>query len=470
MMLALSFFNSNLFDMFGPLEANQKCPPLFCFLVFIILKLFGYSYYSFRFIPLISSLLSIILFTYISLKWFKSKIAILMGIFIFSFSVPLIYYAQEFKQYSTDVLLCLFLIFIYDYVHFKDLNKKSLILYSISAFLFSILSMPAVFIIPAFICAKFIEEKCINKKSFFIILGYALGTLYFYLLYRKIYTFEKLENEWISGFLTFSFSSVKKAFSDFLVFLVPDFNNNFLFVILLFLIVGLILLLRHNKKQGIFISLTLCAFVIASFLHIYPLVGRLILFMIPIFILLLVTTLDDERFFHIKTIVLSVIIFITLHLSKIPFINIPIDVFLDMRGSFVGRELKLKAINKMLTNVQENAKILTFDELINDTLFYDYFLKFNKKLYFSEVDIFNTPEESQKILDDFLDLITKDKGNESKIILGRNIIEYEEVYPEFNFFENQIENTLNQRKIKYTKDKMRDKNNTYDIYWYSIEM
>ena len=51
-MLAQSFIDRNFFEMFLPLDAYQKAPPLFCCLLFLSGKLFGLSELSLRFMGL----------------------------------------------------------------------------------------------------------------------------------------------------------------------------------------------------------------------------------------------------------------------------------------------------------------------------------------------------------------------------------------------------------------------------------
>ncbi len=474
--LALPFFQCSFVDFFTHVNAHYKCPPLFCASVFILLKLFGYKIHIFTLVSFISSIISLILFTFVSLKLFKSKIPVLLGVFIFSVSVPLIYYSQEFKPYSTDVMVCLFLIFIYDYIHFKDISIKNMVLCSITAFLLPILSFPAVFITPAFICAKLIEEKCISKKVIPVIFGYVLSCTYMGLLYINIHSYEKSEFEWQSGFLTFSAKSVHDVLSNFFMYSIYNYNDKYFYIIIAFLIAGLVLLLKYNRKYGILFTLIIAAYTLASFLHIYPLVGRMILSLIPILILLTVKISDNKQFQddklnaalpdYIKSLICVVFIFIILNLKCIPYVNIP-EEKINLRVSEKSRNVMAYAMKDVLKNIQSNGQVLTTEEIRDWALFYNYYLKYKKNLSFTMYfDIADTPEKADKTLNDYLDLLIKDNKPGCKLIIVRHYEDWEtfEGKKILVFLESKIDEVLKSRKIKYTKNKKEF------VYWYFLNI
>ena len=105
-MLFKAVTNRSLFDL-NVLIYDQFAPIFFVistqiFLYFSTLIDFNEINLIIRLIPLISSIGSIFLFHKICKIFFCNKV-ILLGIFIFSTSPNLIYYSQEFKQYSLDV-------------------------------------------------------------------------------------------------------------------------------------------------------------------------------------------------------------------------------------------------------------------------------------------------------------------------------------------------------------------------------
>ena len=79
--LALSFFDRDIFGMFAYLECDQKAPPLFCVLVWIIKHFFAneQTSYALRLLPLLASIGSLFAFYFLLKDFYKSKFAILMS-------------------------------------------------------------------------------------------------------------------------------------------------------------------------------------------------------------------------------------------------------------------------------------------------------------------------------------------------------------------------------------------------------
>ncbi len=460
MLLGQSLFKTDIADLFSPLENYQKCPPLFCVITFIILKIFGYSCYSFRLLPFMSSIMSIFLFSIISLKLFKTKIPVLMGLLIFSVCPVLIYYSQEYKPYSTDVLVCLFLIFIYDYLHFKNINTKNLIIYSISAFILPIFSFSAIFIIPAVIIAKTIEEKYITKKILIVFSSYILANIYLFFLYSNIYSAEIEALEWKNGFLNLSFSSFYKIILNFFHFCIYSFNDNYFIPVILFLVFGFIILFKNNRKYAILIALIIFFLLVASFLKFYPFHERLILFTIPIFILLIVTPLDDSRFFYIKTIILSVIIFLILNLKYLPYITYP-ENYLNRRVNEKYRTVMTNSISTLLSQIPNNTKIITTEELRVYMEFYNKLLKYNKTF---EVDLYFINSDFQKTMEDLINKTFENNQNKNLLILCKNLNNDELNILDEDSIKKIIENIINKKNYEYTtgKDKY--------MFWYLIKV
>jgi len=92
-----------------PIGDLQIAPCGFVLLLKLVVTLMGTSEYSLRFIPFLSSLLTLPLFTSLARRFFPRP-ALLLALGLFSTSIPLIRYAGQMKPYSSDVLaslLCL---------------------------------------------------------------------------------------------------------------------------------------------------------------------------------------------------------------------------------------------------------------------------------------------------------------------------------------------------------------------------
>ena len=179
-MLSLSFFKTKLLGFFHAIGYAVKVPPLWSILTQIGVKCFGLSYMNFRLVSYVSSIISIFAFFILLKNIFNNKLAILLGLTLFAVNFPLIYYSNDFRPYSSDVLVSVLFILSYKYISLKDLTAKKCILYTVASVLFILFSFPAILIIPSIILAKCIEEKKFNFKTLFIIAGVLAALLYLY--------------------------------------------------------------------------------------------------------------------------------------------------------------------------------------------------------------------------------------------------------------------------------------------------
>ena len=106
LLLFQAIHNKDYLDL-SILGNNQVAPILFIYLTKLLLEIsFLIDFFELnlilRFLPFIASLISVLLFYKICQKFFCNQVLI-FGIFIFATSPNLIYYSQEFKQYSLDV-------------------------------------------------------------------------------------------------------------------------------------------------------------------------------------------------------------------------------------------------------------------------------------------------------------------------------------------------------------------------------
>ncbi len=223
--LSQSFIDEKFLNFFHVLVDNQKAPPLFCSLVLIVQKIFGYNEYSLRLIPLLSGILSLFAFYFLLNDYIKSKLVLLTGLFLFAVNPVLIYYSAEFKPYSSDVLICILLLFSYKYMSLKNIQPfKSIwakvIVYLIISNIIILFSFPSILIIPSMMIAKFIEEKKITFPGVMIFLGSFTSSLYLYLVYKDLRVTEILENDWQTGFIKPSATSLYATFKDFYLFVI----------------------------------------------------------------------------------------------------------------------------------------------------------------------------------------------------------------------------------------------------------
>ncbi len=158
--LAINLVNTGVLDILKPFENGQVAPPLFLLIEKINLLAFGQNEFAIRYFAFASSCISLILLYYF-LKSHTNSYITLMGVGLMAMNRHLIFYAVAVKQYSSDLLVHLVLIFIFFCDKgFSKQNKffllgaigmislwlshtSSFILFSISAYwLFTLKNMP----------------------------------------------------------------------------------------------------------------------------------------------------------------------------------------------------------------------------------------------------------------------------------------------------------------------------------------
>ncbi|HEY9153183.1 MAG TPA: glycosyltransferase family 39 protein, partial [Anaerolineales bacterium] len=108
--LAINLVNRTFSGLTLPLDYQQGAPIGFLFIEKSILLLLGNKDYILRSFPLFSGLLSLILIRLIVRRYFGATG--LFAVLIFAISWPLIYYSSELKQYSSDAMFALLLIYL----------------------------------------------------------------------------------------------------------------------------------------------------------------------------------------------------------------------------------------------------------------------------------------------------------------------------------------------------------------------
>ena len=295
-----------------PLDYQQKAPILFLWSVKLVLNTFGNSEMTLRFIPLLASLISLIIY-YKVCKYFLDSWGQIIALSIFCFSPALIYHSVEIKQYAVESLATI--IALYLFISYKDkIAWKSKIIWGIFG---------------AFIL-------WFSYASIFVFAGIAIGLSFYYLLKKEwrllftnlvpfliwfvsfiinylLFTHKHAESAWIvywfkayDNFMPLIPVSIHELkwfpvnlyqMMDYPLGLVWNFKkiaDNFIvdaikipFIPVLLLVTGLNFLYKKDRKLC-YIFLSVIAFtLIASGLYLYPLTERFWVFIAPIFILLI---------------------------------------------------------------------------------------------------------------------------------------------------------------------------------------
>ena len=315
--LGMSLVFKNFIELWQPLLHVQSAPPLFLTFSKLLFSISPQNpEYILRIIPFLFGIISIFLFYKLSLKVLKNKGSILFANLIFAINIPLIVYSSEFKQYSGDVAIVLTLFLLFDKYKIENITTKQKILLSIILLIVPFISLPSIFVIASYILLSLLKKKFKNiKEIFFIILPItiAFSAYYFHtLIPAKEQMLNSYSELWSGGFLNFHISSIINLLKINLnYFFYPC---KFILIPCLFFFIGIFALMKKNNNISKLILLTLFFVILASFLHIYPIKERTVLYLIPLTILFIFipTTLsfsrDKNRQIIYKTIIVSLIL------------------------------------------------------------------------------------------------------------------------------------------------------------------
>ncbi len=293
----------NYLALFLPLDAGQSAPPLFMICSKFLASISGYSEKALTLIPFISGIASIFLFFKICTGYFSKRLSILISLFVFILSHPIILYSVTFKQYSLDVFIGLLCLYIFPKINILELNWKKLALTTMFLIALPLISLPSVFFIGAFVLTNIVtnlKNKELYKKLAVLLFPFIVIMLLYYIFNlqpSKINMDKVFPNYWVDGFWKFSFIDFIRIIG---INIRYDFipNKITMFTLILFLwgIIDCGFDRGKNKNLSLLMLFTFLGAITASLLHIYPFIGRISLFFTPILIITIIRPFDTSVF------------------------------------------------------------------------------------------------------------------------------------------------------------------------------
>ena len=299
--LALNITDYN--NYFLKLAYNQAAPPLFMYisklLSFVPIK----QEYSLRFIPLLSYICVLPVFFLLIVKVFKTHTAKLVAFTLFAFNYKVLYYSQEFKQYSSDLLIFLLIIVSYFYInYYKQARLCKILLGILFALLIWISNAAPIGILAIGIMYSYkIFKKEFDFKNYIVLFLPSLASvILYYVVMSKTINSEVLNQYWQNGFINYNLSNL---FS--LLFQNVSFYYINAIVAFFLILIGLFLCIK-NKNWLLIISVLIT--LILAYIHIYPFSGRLILFLFPLSCLFIgyITDCQNKYLRYILGILISI--------------------------------------------------------------------------------------------------------------------------------------------------------------------
>lgn len=283
--LLLNIINKNNF--FYNLEWAQTSPAFFLYVSKFIYSIFPDNQFAMRFLPLLFSIGSIFAFLKLTKTFLKKPAAIIIAVTMFSFILPLINYAQEFKQYSGDVLFFILILLTYPYI--EQINsKKAVFLWGIFYGLMFYVSYAAFFAEFGIFATLLLYNPKQFKKIFLILVPIIYSAVMFYICTSCNCDMDFLKRFWSTGFLTEDIYYDYTIIKDFFNYL---FQNWYILIIFGF---SLLLTIKNDYKDrnmSLLLSPFLCVLLL-SYMRIYPLHTRVCLFLCPVIIIFTLKWID----------------------------------------------------------------------------------------------------------------------------------------------------------------------------------
>jgi len=300
-MLALNIGTRSFTELTQPLDYGQQAPIGFLYIEKIVIELFGNQDYILRLFPLAAEIVSIFLIYKIANSYFKwTGVLLVSG--LYAVSNQLIYFASEVKQYSCDVMIALFLLFLGNRCLVPNANLRLFIAFGFGAALSMWISHPAVFIITA-ISISLTFDRLLRRDwqrllwlwgiLFMLLINFAV--LYFVSL-RSLAADTYLLNYWRKGFMPMPpWSNIAWFPNAFISMLENPAGLSVVPLSGVALFFGSLSFFVRKWQFALFLIMPFSIVLLASGFEKYPFSERLLLFIVPIVFFLIVEGIERFR-------------------------------------------------------------------------------------------------------------------------------------------------------------------------------
>ena len=294
-MLALNIVNRNFAQLFQPLDYDQGAPLGFLLVEKLFNAILGRHELVLRFFPLVAGLASLWLFYLLAKKTLQGA-GLYLALALFAVNPQLVYYSSESKQYILDVAVAVGLLLLAFPIFQGQTNRKNFILLGVAGILALWFSHPALFSLAGIgigLVVQFVRTRDYKNLRTTVVTGLLwlanLAVLYFINL-RTLSQNDYLVDYWSAGFIPLPPWRDLGWINELITY---QFGIRFIPLLVLGLIlIGWSVLFREERSFAIACAFTTVFAFIASAMRLYPVNGRLSLFLIPLGILLLGKTME----------------------------------------------------------------------------------------------------------------------------------------------------------------------------------
>ncbi len=301
--IARNIFERGFIGLATPLSYEQYAPVSFLWMEKGMTMLFGFSEYALKAFPLLSGI-GVLIVLMLVLKEFVSLRSLWYPLALFATAHFFLRYSTEVKQYMSDALVVLLLVYFALKISITETTGKKFVLSWILIGTLAICSaMPSVFALTGvggyyfWICFK--EKKYDKMRLLFLVsfIWLVEFALYYYFLLRDQAHSTYLQNFHADYFLVATPGSIKEWAHNWnvtseLVNLTTGYalsGKLFNFGLLAF---GSILLLYRNTARGLLLILPLFFTLVAAAINEYSMIPRVVLFTMPLLLVVITNAMD----------------------------------------------------------------------------------------------------------------------------------------------------------------------------------
>ena len=315
--LAINVLDKSFFDLFKELSYYQSAPPMFLFETKMLVEIFPLSEFTFRTIPFLVSILTLPIFYIFSKYFLYSRPARLLAAFLFAINTNLIFYSTEFKPYALDVFAAITLPLLI--LRFK--LKSPVFLGFIFALFtwYSYASGIMAFAYSILLLAFVIKNKKELKNFLLFILPQFLNVFLFALHLGAIENTRFFMTKiWAHGYILKDFSNFLDLFFENIYYIFQPFKMPFgaqAFIFGLICLLGAIFIFKSNKIKFWLLSMPYFILLLLACIGSYPYQDRLTLFLTPMFLIFFSKFFDYFSKKSISLVVLGLIFIFSLYPS-----------------------------------------------------------------------------------------------------------------------------------------------------------
>lgn len=297
---------------------SQVAPFGFCVIEKILVCLLGPKEYVLRLFPFICGVISLWLFSRMA-KIYLQRAYAALAMFAFTITPSLIYFSSEVKPYYSDVTMTLIAYLVIAQVCSKELTRSRAIIVGFLGAIMIWFSFPIIFVLlgigAALLLSNVVKKDLTKTLKLGLIMSFWLVIFFFHYIVvlrntAQIIQIEVSDRILQRGYISFlSPISWLDVFNR--MFKYPFCISRYHWIAGICFLFGSYSFFREDREKLLLLIFPFLFIFLASGLHKYPFMGKFVLFLVPVFLLMIVNGIRTIalKTWMINGVLLSVVLF-----------------------------------------------------------------------------------------------------------------------------------------------------------------